>query len=227
MIEDIDQQLMQWIAEELPDSQVSLLPPADMGENGGIGLYLMNIPAASPTQESRALAYQVILRYLVTSWSQDPVNEHQVLYRLLFAAMSHPTYEVELDPLAIREWRAFGIAPRPCFVLRMPMRMQPLRKTEPTVSAPIQLHTVPMVGLDGIVTGPKQVPIANARVALLTHHLTTLTDFKGRFTFAAVPTTPVKKQFRIQARGREAQMEVELQEDNTKPLIINFDALED
>ncbi len=141
--------------------------------------------------------------------------------------MSHPIYEVELDPLTIQEWKAFGIAPRPCFALRMPMRMQPLRRAEPTVSAPIQLHTIPMVRLNGVVNGPQQIPLANARVALLNHNLSTLTDFKGRFSFAAVPATPATKQFRIQARGREAQMEVKLHEDITEPLIINFDALED
>lgn len=59
MFEDIDTDLANWIAAELPNVEVSLLPPEEMEAKDGIGLYLVNILAASPGQDDRTPAYKV------------------------------------------------------------------------------------------------------------------------------------------------------------------------
>jgi hypothetical protein len=80
--------------------------------------------------------------------------------------------------------------------------------------------------MEGMVMGPDQTPLTNARVELSTHNLVARTDVKGRFIFPTVPTKPALKKIRIIARGQELFKEVDYTKVKQEPLIIHFELLE-
>jgi hypothetical protein len=228
MIEGIDQSLSEWIASVLgEDIEVSLLPPGDPGDKKIVGLYLKDILPSAPTRGTRRPPLQVLLRYLITARAKNPQEAHHILGQLLFAAMEHPDYEVELDPIPAQVWTAFGTIPMPAFMLRLPLRVERAQKPVGLIRSPIEVRQSPLVRMEGMVMGPEETPLANARVELSTHNLVARTDVKGRFVFATVPTEPVLKKVRILARGRELFKEVDYKQTKQKePLIIHFDVLE-
>ena len=228
MIEEIDQRLSEWIVSVLSeDIEVSLRPPADMGDKKTVGLYLKDILPSAPTRGTRRPPLQVLLRYLVTAWSKSPKEAHHVLGQLLFAAMEHADYEVDLEPIPAQVWTAFGTIPMPAFMLRLPLRVERPEKPVQLIRSPIEVQQSPLVRVEGMVMGPDEIPLANARVELSTHNLVALTDVKGRFIFPTVPTKPTLKKVRILARGRELLKEVDYNKINQEePLIIHFDVLE-
>lgn len=140
MIEDIDRQIVEWIGTVLTDVEISLMPPGDMGDKTLIGLYLKDILPSSPVHTHRRPPLQVSLRYLITSWDKDPVKAHRMLYQLLFAALEHDEYDVELKPLAAQVWRAFGLPPRPSFMLRLPLRFDRPDQTTHVVRSPVEVR---------------------------------------------------------------------------------------
>lgn len=228
MIEAIDQRLSEWVGSVLAeDIEVSLLPPARTGDKKIVGLYLKDILPSAPARGTRRPPLQVMLRYLVTAWSKSPEEAHQVLGRLLFAAMEHAEYEVDLEPIPAQVWTAFGTIPMPAFLLRLPLRVERPEKPAALIRSPIEVQQSPLGRMAGTVMGPEQIPLANARVELATHNLVARTDAKGRFSFPTVPTEPALKKVRIVARGRELFKEVDYKKINQEePLIIHFDVLE-
>jgi len=227
MIEKVDQRLSEWIANVLTeDIEVSLLPPGGTGDKKIVGLYLKDILPSAPTRGSRRPPLQVLLRYLVTCRAKNQAEAHKILGRLLFAAMEHPEYEVELEPVPAEDWTAFGTIPMPSFMLRLPIRFE--RPEEPVrlIRSPIEVNQSPLESMQGTVMGPQQTPLTNARVELSTHNLVTRTDIKGRFIFPAVPAKPAAKKIRIIARGRELFKEIDYTKIKQQPLIIHFDVLE-
>lgn len=227
MIEKVDQRLSEWIGGVLTeDVEVSLLPPTAAGDKKLVGLYLKDILPSSPTHGTRRPPLQVLLRYLVTSWAKNPSDAHQMLGQLLFAAMEHSEFEVDLEPVPAEVWTAFGTIPMPSFMLRLPLRHERPEKPIRLIRSPIEVQHSPLACMDGTVMGPAETPLADARVELSTHNLVTRTDRKGRFIFPTVPTQPATKKVRIVARGRELIKEVDYTKINQEPLIIHFDVLE-
>ena len=227
MIEEIDQRLSEWIGSVLAeDIEVSLLPPADVGDKKIVGLYLKDILPSAPTRGTRRPPLQVLLRYLVTVWAKSPKEAHHILGQLLFAAMEHAEYEVELEPIPAQVWQAFGTMPMPAFMLRLPLRVERPEKPVRLIRSPIEVQQSPLASMEGTILGPDEIPLANARVELSTHNLVARTDSKGRFNFPTVPTEPALKKVRVIARGRELFKEVDYTKIKQEPLIIHFDVLE-
>jgi Pvc16 N-terminal domain len=227
MIEEIDQRLTEWIRSMLTeDIEVSLLPPKGMGDKKIVGIYLKDILPSAPTRGTRRPPLQVLLRYLVTSWAKSPKDAHHILGQLLFAAMQHPEYEVELEPIPAQVWTAFGTFPMPAFMLRLPLRVERPEKSVRLIRSPIEVTKSPLASMEGMVMGPDQTPLTNARVELSTHNLVARTDVKGRFIFPTVPTKPALKKIRIIARGQELFKEVDYTKVKQEPLIIHFELLE-
>jgi len=227
MIEKVDQRLSEWISSVLTeDVAVSLLPPTGTGDKNTVGLYLKDILPSAPTRGSRRPPLQVLLRYLVTCRAENQAEAHNMLGQLLFAAMEHPEYEVELEPVPAEVWTAFGTIPLPSFMLCLPLRLE--RPEEPVrlIRSPIEVNQSPLASMGGTILGPQQTPMTNARVELSTHNLVTRTDIKGRFIFPAVPIEPAVKKLRMIARGRELFKEVDFTKIKQQPLIIHFDVLE-
>ena len=222
LVEDVDQRLKDWVGTVLTAAAVSLSPPVDQGVEPLVGLYLLDLHPSPPAKGPRRRPLQILLRYLVTTSAEHPEEAHSMLWTLVFAAMEEPGFEVDLEPVSASLWTAFGTFPRPAFVLRLPLRFARPQEDVKFVQAPIEMQHSPMAGMGGVLMGPNDIPIANARVELPAQHLTTRTDAQGRFWFAAVPAQPTVKRFRIQARGRDFAVEAEHQAGDQEPLIIHI-----
>jgi hypothetical protein len=164
------------------------------------------------------------LRYLITTWAAKPERAHEVLGLLLLAALQEPEFEVELESVTADTWAAFKVAPRPSFVLRAPLGQDIQRPAAKLVRRPLSIRATGMTTLNGTVLGPEDVPVAGASVELPTLQLTTNTDWKGRFSFPAVPAEPAPREILVKARGHEQRVAVGA---IGAPLLIHFGPLEE
>jgi hypothetical protein len=222
MIEGIDEKLVEWVGALLGDVEVSLGAPEEK-KTDSIGLYLTDILPSSPAHVARRPPLQVTVRYLITAWAERPIDAHRMLSRLLFAAMEHPEFEVDLEEMPTQIWTAFGVKPRPSFKIRLPLRFERTDLTEHRVGGPIELRRAPLSAMKGVVMGPGGQPLGNARVGLPACGLSTNTDSRGRFAFESVPVRSAGLQLHITARGREMVRAVRPTEMNEGEFIIHFD----
>lgn len=227
MIDRVDLRLKEWIESVLEETEVSFRPPGESMPGSGIILYLMELASSPPPAGGRRPPLQIYLRYLVTAWSDEPEEAHRLLGELVFAAMENRDFEVELEPIPVGTWRAFGVVPRPSFVLRAPLRRERLEPTAPVVRAPVVVKSSPIVSLAGVVLGPDSKPIMDAQVEVEGLKLFTRTDNKGRFRFPAVPAEPPDCFLRITARGQDLVTRVKAKAEESGLLIIHLKGMEE
>ncbi len=226
MIEDADQHLKDWALTVLESTEVSLASPGVIEAGPVVSIYLTDILPAPRTSTSRRLPLQTSLRYLVTAWADSPEAEHRLLGQLVFAAMEHPEFEVELAAQPAEFWLAFGIPPRPAFMLRLPVQVERPEPQTGRIRHPVDVRFSPAVSLAGRLVGPEDVPLSGAQIELASLHLTTRTDAKGRFRFSAVPAKPDTKELFIRLKGTERRVTVAHGTDAAQPLVIRFDTME-
>lgn len=207
-------------------AEVSLAPPSASRSGRGIGLYLLELGQTPPDRTARRPPLQLCLRYLVTTWADEPEEAHRLLGELVFAAVESEEFETDLDPLPAAAWAALGAPPQPSFVLRVPLRLERPQPPSKLVRRPLVIHAVARSSIHGLVVGPGDVPVAGARVELPALRLSERTDTKGRFCFPTVPAEPGAKALRVKAKGRELSVTAELPTPDGEPLVIHFDPRE-
>ena len=225
VIEQADARLTEWVAAIVgPDVQVALTAPVDDHQGEGVSVFLIELASRPPMRGQRRAPLQLALRYLVTAWARDPAAEHRLLGALVAAAMQEEGFEVLLTPLPAEAWRALGAAPRPSFLLQVPVRQVLPEPVAPRVRGPLVMQGVGLVPLDGVVLGPGDVPVAGARVEVPAAGAVAETDPDGRFRFPALPAEPVQKLVRVRARGRQLDVEI-AQPEAAGSVVIRFDQL--
>ena len=131
------------------------------------------------------------------------------------------------QPLPWEFWRACGVTPQPAFILQVPLRHEWKQVAAPLVTAPLELSAVPQRSLTGVVLGPGRIPISGALVELPTLGLSTYTETRGRFYFAALPSgRHYPKQIMVTAKGRQRSVPLD-SEQGQEPLTIHFQLRED
>lgn len=210
VIDEVDQQLAGWVEEVLPGVSVTLEGPA--GDDDDVGLYLFEMADLPPARGEARPPLQVRLGYLVTT-SGTVAVAHKRLGTLLFAALTHPDWDVRFPRDIAEFWTAAGMPPRAGFILSVPLRQPVELKPAPPVRVPLRVEGVGSRVMEGVVLGPGDVPISDAFVEIPSLALSARSDTRGRFRFAAVPTTPAKQQLRVRAKAREFPFTV----DSSKP----------
>jgi hypothetical protein len=224
VIQAIDARLVKWAGEHARGVEASFDAPAD-GRNGeGVCIYLIDVAPRPDERREGARRLRASLRYLITSWAEKPERAHELLGMLLLAALQEPEFEVELESVKVEAWAAFRVAPRPSFLLRVPLGQDLQRPATKLVRQPLAIRATGMKKLNGTVLGPEDIPVAGASVELPALQLTTNTDWKGRFTFSAVPAEPAPKEILVKARGYEQRVAVDA---IGAPLLIHFGPLEE
>lgn len=222
MLEEVNQRLRDWVGSLLPDVAVALSAPVDEGVATHVSFYLLDLRPSSPASGPRRSPLQIQLGYLVSTWAAESEASDSLLLQLAFAAMEEPGFEVELATLPAQIWQSFRVLPRPAFMLRVPLRYErPLQPGVPVRSA-VEIHASPLAALGGVLLGPNNQPIANARVELPGFRLVARTDNQGRFGFAGVPANVSGQRLLIQARGREFAVEANRNPGAREPLIIHI-----
>lgn len=227
MINQMNEQLKNWVTQLLGPTPISLVGPGADPASPGVDLYLFELANSFAATGSRQHSLKLELRYLVTTWADSPDEAHRMLSALVFGAMNHPLFELDLTPLPAATWQAFGISPRPAFILRAPVTVE--RPEPPTrlVTQPLVLKDAPLVVLEGQVIGPQQTPLANVRVEIPFLNLTTYTNRKGFFRFPAVPALPGKAHLRVVLKGWSLEIDAEPPSLAHEPLVIHFDPFDD
>jgi hypothetical protein len=224
MIEQVDERVKAWAVGVAGQVDVSMAPPAPGRQGTGVGLYLLGLQDRPPLRgQEGPLPLQIGLRYLVTTWSDTPERAHHLLGQLALAAMVDSEVEIEMEGLPVAAWAAFQLPPEPAFVLVAVLRQE--RPAPPSkLARQLHLRSSPMRQLAGTVVGPEDVPLAAASVELPALQLAAVTDWRGRFAFAAVPADPAVKHLVVRARGRVLAVDADLAA--TDPLTIRFTPLE-
>jgi hypothetical protein len=173
---------------------------------------------------NRAFSTQIALRYLVTTWGEEEEEAHRLLGKLALALLEKRDYELELLDMPATLWTAFGIVPRPAFMIRVPLSVPRPVSTPKLVQGPIVVHGAPVVSLYGKVIGPGDIPVVGASVELPTLQLTDHTNALGQFHFSIVPSEPHAIQLVVKARGRTQTVLVEQPVSDKEPLEIRFDS---
>ena len=227
MIDQADGRVKEWAAAVDAGAAVSLAPPTDGLPGRGVSLYLMELASEPPARGGGRPPLQLGLRYLVTTWAEAPEEAHRLLGQLAFAAMEEVEFQVELEPVPAAAWAALGAAPRPSFVLRVPLRQERPVPTAKPVRQPLVVQPATLAGLHGLVLGPGDAPLVDVRVELPAFGLRSRTDIAGRFGFPGVPEEPRAKQLRLTAKGRALSVTAAGPTTAEAPLVIRFDPPEE
>lgn len=222
MIGEIDTQVRGWIREAVHGAEVWLGPPLPGENRTGVGLHLLRIlPEPSP-RGARPPPLRIRLEYLVSTWAEAPSTEHRLLAEVVVAALSRDDVQVAPEPVSVSLWAAFGVPPRPGLLVVASLRVERSAKPAPLVREPPIVRWVASGALAGVVVGPGDVPVANARIELPALDLRVATDADGRFRFPRVPATAGETRLRVVARGRTQDVTRELPAGGA-PLTIRFD----
>jgi hypothetical protein len=226
MITDIDDQLTDWVETVLGSIPVSLAPPEQDPTEVGVSCYLMELVDNPPLRTTKRPPLQIMLRYLVTTWADTPREAHRMLEELLFAAMETPDLGVEVQSLEPAVWAALGVAPRPSFFLRLPLRRERPQPSAKLVRQPLGIEAVPVASLQGQVLGMGGVPLAGAVVEVPGLEASTRTDTRGRFEIRTLPAGLHVRELRIRAKGQEIRYPLEDPVTSDEDLLLRFEPTE-
>jgi hypothetical protein len=228
VIDQGDQSVAEWVGSVLDGVEVTFAPPSrQVADKATVSIYLHDLlPASATVDNRRTPSLKLQLRYLITTAAKDPLEAHRMLGELVFSAMEHKAFQVNLEPLPAAAWQALGVAPLPAFMLQT-LLIRPREQTHRFVRQTVDLSASPVVTINGIVVGPRDLPIVNARVEYPAAGAVTHTDNKGYFHLVATPpSSEASSQFLIQAKGREQSVSVKPKEMQNQPVVIHFDVLE-
>lgn len=213
MIDEIDRRLKEWITTVI-DSQLAITfeHPGTKKDQSAISVYLYGMEYSTPNSTTREIPLQIALSYLLTVQSDDQVESHKYLGKILYAARSQSDMEVGFPALPAQFWQAMGIAPLPHFSLRVPLMMTrevehcPVIKTQPHIGISTITH------ITGIVVGPLDQPIPGAKI-ILPHSKTVIyTDNKGEFSTTADANSQRTFNCKVDAKGKQFSISVPMQQ---------------
>lgn len=229
LLQPVLDRLKNWVAEIQGDALWTLSLPA--GNSSGkaaqvqIVTYLLEILRAPVARSEQPAPLQISLRFLVSAWCSDSAAANDVLLRLAFSAMEQANWELESEPMPLQGWQALGIAPRPGFILRVPLRMERPRPAFKRVRvARIEGGVLP--SLRGVVLGPNDVPVTGAKVEVPSQQRWTETDQRGGFILPGIALSP-KESLLVRARGQQMEVSSDGLAASAQPLTIRFTSLED
>jgi hypothetical protein len=228
MIDQVDGRLKDWVGTTVGRVEVSLAMPTAAGSGTGVSLYLVDLALKPLVRVNGGSALNIALRYLVTTWSERPEEAHRLLGDLVFAAMEAADFDIEPTGASTALWQALGVPPRPSFIL-----VVPLEKARPAAGAPLVRHPVvveaaPVERFHGLVLGPGDIPLADARVRFEGLDLETRTGADGRFVFQSIPGGSRPKVLIARARGVETSATTSARHAAASdPFVLRFENLEE
>jgi len=218
--------LRAWVASVDPAATLTLEPPGDARSGHGVSAYLLEIAPGAPPRSSTRPPLQLWLRYLVTTWADDPAVARQLLMDLAFAALGTADLDVLPDPISPELWTAMGAVPRPSFILRAAVRRDRPEVIAPRVLVPLVVETGRFTSVEGVVLGPNEVALADAEIDVVGLDRGTRTDGRGRFHLARLPGDPVASRLRVRAKGVEVVVAVPADPTLAQDMVIHLDPLE-
>lgn len=221
MIDQADERMLEWARAIVPEVPVAIAPPPAPDSGAGVRIHLLSINPVAAVRGLKRPPHELALRYLVTTIAADEAQAHRWLGALAFAAMDVAEWTFERAPVPVELWSAFGVAPRPAFLISVPLRLERPEKQAPLVRKPPVVRSTPIAALAGVVLGPGAVPIANATIEVPALQLFARSADDGSFRF---PTVPATSAVSLVVRARRHSRSVRAQPGEA--LLIRFDDLE-
>lgn len=187
VIDSLGDDVRAWIAELLGTEQAEVFDrPCGEDEGPAVVMWLFAMRPGPTVRERERDAYRATCRFLITAVADQARRSHDLVGRLLTAALQHPTFEVEPEEPPAYLWPSAGLAPRPAFVLRAEAVAHVERTAAPRVRSPLEVRHEALISMHGRVLGPGETPIPGASIELVEAGLLTRTDRDGRFTLRSV-----------------------------------------
>jgi len=221
MIDREDERMLEWARRIVPDVPVTIAPPPSADAGAGVRIHLLSLVPVPAARGAKRPPLELSLRYLITTNADDETDAHRWLGVLAFDAMDKRDWTVEPDPPDAELWRAFEIAPRPGFVVRVPLRLPRNDREAPLVRKRLVIDMHSTAALAGTVTGPEDMPIAGASLEIPSLQLFTRTDENGAFRF---PQLPASSSVTLIVRARRQTHT--LRASTGEPLHIRIEGLE-
>ncbi|SES63798.1 Protein of unknown function [Nitrosomonas marina] len=213
MIDEIDRRLKEWITMVI-DGQLAITfeHPGTERNQPTVSVYLYDMEYSTPNSTTREIPFQISLSYLLTVQSDDQVESHKYLGKILYAAKSQSDMEVGFPALPAQFWQAIGIAPLPHFSLQIPLMIT--RETEhiPTIKAQPHIGISSVTQITGVVVGPSDQPIPGAKIMLPHSKTVAYTNNKGLFSIAADANLQRAFNCKIDAKGKQFSISVPMQQ---------------
>lgn len=224
MMESVDGNLRDWAKSVAKGADVVLEAPRADDEKTTIRLHLLQVQTAVPTSLGYPRSLELRLNYLVTVGAANTESAHRVFGELLTAALGASQYAVELRELDAQFWIAFGVTPRPAFIIKCPYVVAREQPSVTLIRHAPEYRLSPAAVLSGVVKSKEDLPVARARVELPEVSAVTHTDEKGQFQFGAVPPRSGPRAIKVTVKGTE-RLYSESAPPNA-PLVIRFDPKE-
>jgi len=225
VIDTVDQEVIDWLVTVSGDTQVLLQSPESVNVKPAVSVYLMDINQNTGNNNSRRLPIQFSLSYLILTWSDNEKKAHELLGKIIVAAMDNEKFEVQLGPISENVWSAFGVSPRPGLIIRVPLTIERPQSQVPPIRSPIELIPTDLVPLRGVVLSPQRKPMADVNIELSDHRIKTRTDRNGNFYFRSVPVIPMKKNIVVKTYSNQFKINVDTT-DNEHPVEIQLTSAE-
>lgn len=223
---ELDGRIKDWAGTVVKGVELSFTAPDGKKAGRGVGLYLVEVIQSPLPSTIKRPPLQLSLKYLITTWSDKPEDAHEMLVKLMFAAIENKDFQVGLEPIPLSVWASFGIPPQPSFMVCVPLQQERPEPPVKLVREPLKVQTSPMVAFYGLLLGPGDVPLSGCRVEIPALSLATRTDHKGRFHFPSVPAAGSKRLI-VKAKGSQLPVNSEQNyPDSRTPLVIHFSPLE-
>ncbi|SER47033.1 Protein of unknown function [Nitrosomonas sp. Nm51] len=209
MIDEIDRRLKEWIATVI-DSRLAITfeHPGIERSQPTVSVYLYDMEYSTPNSKTREIPLQVSLSYLLTVQSDSQVESHQYLGKILYAAKSQSDMEVGFPALPAQFWQAIGTVPLPHFSLHVPLMITREAEHCPTIKSQPKIDVSPITHITGVVVGPSDQPIPDAKVMLPHSKTVAYTDNKGLFSIAADANSQRTFNCKIDAKGKQFSVTV-------------------
>lgn len=227
MIDEIDLRLKDWIASVIDSNfQVSFEHPGKMENKPTVSVYLYSLDNSMPTSIAREISFQITLSYLLTVQSENQMESHQTLGKLLFAANERTDFEVEFPDLPTGYWQSFGTEPLPYFIIRLLFVKARKAEQVPRIIEPPHIDIDTLTNIEGIVLGVNNQPITAAKITVDHTKTVTYTDRKGCFLIAADSKSLEKFNCKIDTQGKQFSISLPIQKTQHKPITIHLDNIE-
>ena len=227
MIDEIDFRLKKWIATVIDSNfQVSFDHPGKIENKPTVSVYLFKMDNSMPTSVAREIPFQVNLSYLLTVQSENQMESHQTLGKLLFAAKEQAGFEVDFHSLPSGYWQSFGTVPLPYFIIRLQLIKARKEEQVPKIQEPPRIDMGNLTSLEGIVLGSNNIPVSAAKITLDHWKTISYTDNNGCFSIATDSTSRKSFNCKIEAKGKQFSISIPFEEIQHKPIKIHLDTIE-
>jgi hypothetical protein len=227
MLQPLLADLERWVKSVAPTASWTLdLPLAkDITSVGSASTFLLEMMPASLPSTGRKPPLRWMLRFLVTGWASDPLAAHALLTELAFSAAARTGWQVEQEPVSLSVWAAFGVAPRPSFLVRVPLELVQEEGPSAPKARTLSMSGGTLVALRGVLFGADDVPLSGGSVELPALNLRTETNAGGEFCLKGVPGSIVNT-LRVMAKGSSLAVECRANDYATSPLILRMGTTE-